>query len=267
MQATFTPPHGQRLRAKHISMFRKERPVPSQIRQTPCHSNPSCFLDLRPVGNTPHLWGAFVAHVSRCRTVPFSRLYRASDGFFSAPASRSLKGSVSGRYPIIPLLRRSVRLFVSFRAVCSVWDAQKSAHPQETFFLRFSPFSRRFPLAFRTLPAKKFFLPASGFPAFLFFHSFLPAGFASAPPKRIIGSRRIQMRPKTAGKEKKREGGTPEMGFLARTLSLLPHPISEMPKRSTHTKKMRPRRPIANLLFRKIRVSRLPLQTPPNLFR
>ena len=73
------------------------------------------FIDLRP--NTPgHLWLGFALPQKGTVAGAYSRLQRAVSvtentfRFFQ----RSIKGSVSGRYPIIPLLGISVRKVVAF---------------------------------------------------------------------------------------------------------------------------------------------------------
>ena len=73
------------------------------------------FIDLRP--NTPgHLWLGFALSPKGTVAGADSRLQRAVSvaentfRFFQ----RSIKGSVSGRYPVIPLLRISVRKVVAF---------------------------------------------------------------------------------------------------------------------------------------------------------
>lgn len=71
------------------------------------HSNHRYFIDPRHVGNAIHRWTGFVriyhlrslsAAFAELLTYSVSRIY----------ASRSLRGSVSGRYPLIPLLGLSV---------------------------------------------------------------------------------------------------------------------------------------------------------------
>ena len=73
------------------------------------------FIDLRP--NTPgHLWLGFALSPKGTVAGAYSRLQRAVSvtentfRFFQ----RSIKGSVSGRYPVIPLLGISVRKAVAF---------------------------------------------------------------------------------------------------------------------------------------------------------
>ena len=73
------------------------------------------FIDLRP--NTPgHLWLGFALSPKETVAGADSRLQRAVSvaentfRFFQ----RSIKGSVSGRYPVIPLLGISVRKTVAF---------------------------------------------------------------------------------------------------------------------------------------------------------
>lgn len=68
------------------------------------HSNHRYFIDPRPIGNTIHLWTAFVLIAQL--TVTLSRLYRASD----IAACRSIRVGVSGRYSIIPPIGLSVLL-------------------------------------------------------------------------------------------------------------------------------------------------------------
>ena len=79
------------------------------------HSGHRYFIDLRP--NTPgHLWLGFALSPKGTVAGADSRLQRAVSvtentfRFFQ----RSIKGSVSGRYPVIPLLGISVRKAVAF---------------------------------------------------------------------------------------------------------------------------------------------------------
>ena len=82
------------------------------------HSNHRYFIDLRPVGDTIHLWTAFVmlyfTAMLRSLSADFTELLTVSVSAYTA--SRSIKGSVSRRYPVIPLLGLSVLLFFSFIA-------------------------------------------------------------------------------------------------------------------------------------------------------
>ena len=71
------------------------------------HSDLGYFVDLRPIGSTVHLWTAFVGLVIiqqsiRLLSAAFTELLTSQ--FSLTPASRSIKGGVSGRYPIIPPL-------------------------------------------------------------------------------------------------------------------------------------------------------------------
>ena len=71
------------------------------------HSDLGYFVDLRPIGSTVHLWTAFVGLVIiqqsiRLLSADFTELLTGQ--FSLTPASRSIKGAVSGRYPIIPPL-------------------------------------------------------------------------------------------------------------------------------------------------------------------
>lgn len=73
------------------------------------HSGHRYFIDLRP--NTPgHLWLGFALSSKGTVAGADSRLQRAVSvaGNTSRFFQRSIKGSVSGRYPIIPLLEASV---------------------------------------------------------------------------------------------------------------------------------------------------------------
>lgn len=65
------------------------------------------FIDLRHIGHTIHLWTAFDNLMFRCLSADFNEL-RTYSVLYTAFARRSIKGSVSGRYPIIPLLGISV---------------------------------------------------------------------------------------------------------------------------------------------------------------
>ena len=69
------------------------------------HSGHRYFIDLRP--NTPgHLWLGFALSPKGTVAGADSRLQRAVSvvGNTSRFFQRSIKGSVSGRYPVIPLL-------------------------------------------------------------------------------------------------------------------------------------------------------------------
>lgn len=73
------------------------------------HSGHRYFIDLRP--NTPgHLWLGFALSPKGTVAGADSRLQRAVSvvGNTSRFFQRSIKGSVSGRYPVIPLLGISV---------------------------------------------------------------------------------------------------------------------------------------------------------------
>ena len=73
------------------------------------------FIDLRP--NTPgHLWLGFALSSKGTVAGADSRLQRAVSvaGNTSRFFQRSIKGSVSGRYPVIPLLGISVRKAIAF---------------------------------------------------------------------------------------------------------------------------------------------------------
>lgn len=79
------------------------------------HSGHRYFIDLRP--NTPgHLWLGFALSPKGTVAGADSRLQRAVSvvGNTSRFFQRSIKGSVSGRYPVIPLLGISVRKAVAF---------------------------------------------------------------------------------------------------------------------------------------------------------
>ena len=79
------------------------------------HSGHRYFIDLRP--NTPgHLWLGFALSPKGTGASADSRLQRAVSvvGNTSRFFQRSIKGSVSGRYPVIPLLGISVRKAVAF---------------------------------------------------------------------------------------------------------------------------------------------------------
>ncbi len=82
------------------------------------HSGHRYFIDLRP--NTPgHLWLGFALSPKGTVAGADSRLQRAVSvvGNTSRFFQRSIKGSVSGRYPVIPLLGISVRKAVAFPSV------------------------------------------------------------------------------------------------------------------------------------------------------
>ena len=79
------------------------------------HSGHRRFIDLRP--NTPgHLWLGFALSPKGTVAGADSRLQRAVSvaGNTSRFFQRSIKGSVSGRYPVIPLLGISVRKAMTF---------------------------------------------------------------------------------------------------------------------------------------------------------
>ena len=79
------------------------------------HSGHRYFIDLRP--NTPgHLWLGFALSPKGTVAGADSRLQRAVSvvGNTSRFFQRSIKGSVSGRYPVIPLLGISVRKAIAF---------------------------------------------------------------------------------------------------------------------------------------------------------
>lgn len=73
-----------------------------------CHSNHACFMDTRHIGNVTHLWTIFVALALRLLSADFSELLTIMLSQYIA--SRSISGSVSGRYSFIPLLRKSVQV-------------------------------------------------------------------------------------------------------------------------------------------------------------
>jgi len=78
------------------------------------HSHHRYFIAPRRVVYTQHLCRAFVSYVcavSRCygKFPPTSPSFWPSN--FHSNASRSIRGSVSGRYPVIPLLGLSVVTF------------------------------------------------------------------------------------------------------------------------------------------------------------
>ena len=71
------------------------------------HSNHRYFIDPRHVGNAIHRWTGFVRiYHLRSLSAAFAELLTYSVSCIYA--SRSLRGSVSGRYPLIPLLGLSV---------------------------------------------------------------------------------------------------------------------------------------------------------------
>ena len=73
------------------------------------HSGHRYFIDLRP--NTPgHLWLGFALSPKGTVAGADSRLQRAVSvtGNTSRFFQRSIKGSVSGRYPVIPPVEQSV---------------------------------------------------------------------------------------------------------------------------------------------------------------
>ena len=126
-------------------------------------------MDPRPITHG-HLWLAFaLPSFTSCKASVFSRLQRAvSVQEIALPfLQRSLRGSVSGRCPIIPLLRISVRkssifsafpaAFTSFQALSpvKVYLQQRVAAPSFQSFstgtsaFTASPFSR-------TSPASRF---------------------------------------------------------------------------------------------------------------
>lgn len=79
----------------------------SSVRST-AHPHHGYFIDPRPIGNTIHLWTAFV-----CASIPlrllsadFTELLTVSVSAYTA--SRSLRAGVSGRYSIIPPVGLSV---------------------------------------------------------------------------------------------------------------------------------------------------------------
>ena len=79
------------------------------------HSGHRYFIGLRP--NTPgHLWFGFDLSPKGTVAGADSRLKRAVSvaGNTSRFFQRSIKGSVSGRYPVIPLLGISVRKAIAF---------------------------------------------------------------------------------------------------------------------------------------------------------
>ena len=112
----------------YISTWSSFRTVPSQIRQSARqsrHSNHRYFIDTRPIGNTIHLWtafGNFIGKLLRLLSVVVVGLHTISFTETACPPSVS----VSGRYPIIPLIKLSVhnhiftivrRLFTAYEQV------------------------------------------------------------------------------------------------------------------------------------------------------
>ena len=112
----------------YISIWSSFRTVPSQIRQSARqsrHSNHRYFIDTRPIGNTIHLWtafGNFIGKLLRLLSVFVVGLHTISFTETACPPSVS----VSGRYPIIPLIKLSVhnhiftivrRLFTAYEQV------------------------------------------------------------------------------------------------------------------------------------------------------
>lgn len=102
------------------------------------HSGHRYFIDLRP--NTPgHLWLGFALSPKGTVAGADSRLQRAVSvaGNTSRFFQRSIKGSVSGRYPVIPPIELSVHRLILinhavrrlFTACEQVALAQKSSPP------------------------------------------------------------------------------------------------------------------------------------------
>ena len=92
------------------------------------------FIDLRP--NTPgHLWLGFALSPKGTVAGADSRLQRAvSVREIALPfLQRSLRGSVSGRYPIIPLLRISVRKSRIFSAFPAAFTSFQALSPVKVY--------------------------------------------------------------------------------------------------------------------------------------
>ena len=98
------------------------------------HSGHRYFIDLRP--NTPgHLWLGFALSPKGTVAGADSRLQRAVSvvGNTSRFFQRSIKGSVSGRYPVIPLLGISVRKSRDFSAFPAAFTSFQAQGPVKVY--------------------------------------------------------------------------------------------------------------------------------------
>lgn len=92
-------------------------------------------MNPRPI-TRGHLWLAFaLPSFTSCKASVFSRLQRAvSVQEIALPfLQRSLRGSVSGRYPIIPLLRISVRKSRIFSAFSAAFTSFQALSPVKVY--------------------------------------------------------------------------------------------------------------------------------------
>ena len=115
ISTNLTFPHTRHFHDYSISTVFRYRPVHSDFSSADItlHTRHRYFIDSRPI--TPsHLWLGFALPI-RAVAGAYSRLQRAvsvSENAFRF-FQRSIRGSVSRRYPIIPLLGVSVREFSS----------------------------------------------------------------------------------------------------------------------------------------------------------
>ena len=110
ISTNFTLPHIRRLHGSGLFDRSNSRLVHSGLCQFFPTFSPYTVIDPRPI-TRGHLWLAFTLSFLGDRASVYSRLQRA----VSVPEialrffQRSIRGSVSGRYPIIPLLGVPVR--------------------------------------------------------------------------------------------------------------------------------------------------------------
>ena len=115
ISTNLTFPHTRHFHDYSISTVFRYRPVhsDSSSADVTLHTRHRYFIDSRPI--TPsHLWLGFALPI-RAVAGAYSRLQRAvsvSENAFRF-FQRSIRGSVSRRYPVIPLLGVSVREFSS----------------------------------------------------------------------------------------------------------------------------------------------------------
>lgn len=108
---TFLGPYAF-LRNRHIDVY-----IRGFVSSFSEHSNHEHFIDLRHISNTIRLriafvWLVFIQQFLRLPSADFSGLHTSRLSPYDA--CRSIKESVSGRYPFIPLFRISVRKRLCF---------------------------------------------------------------------------------------------------------------------------------------------------------
>ena len=117
ISTNLTFPHTRHFHDYSISTVFRYRPVHSDFSSADVtlHTRHRYFIDSRPI--TPsHLWLGFALPI-RAVAGAYSRLQRAvsvSENAFRF-FQRSIRGSVSRRYPLIPLIGISVRKAFAFR--------------------------------------------------------------------------------------------------------------------------------------------------------